>query len=189
MGKKWIALLMAAAMVFSLGMTAFAEEAVEEEEEIVVPPELITQMGYSGAWAVSHGVNPDDIVYYNHITVGNTTNLKGDFFTNMWGNTTSDIDVRLLLHGYNLVRWDGSNGMFTVDPSVVEGIVVTENDAPAVFRRVADHGMGLCVFLSAGDVARSEAGRRCADAEGVPDRQRGLFCGQDECAHRRACDG
>ena len=129
MGKKWIALLMAAAMVFSLGMTAFAEEAVEEEEEIVVPPELITQMGYSGAWAVSHGVNPDDIVYYNHITVGNTTNLKGDFFTNMWGNTTSDIDVRLLLHGYNLVRWDGSNGMFTVDPSVVEGIVVTENDA------------------------------------------------------------
>ena len=29
MGKKWIARLMAAAMVFSLGMTAFAEEAVE----------------------------------------------------------------------------------------------------------------------------------------------------------------
>ena len=49
MGKKWIALLMAAAMVFSLGTTAFAEEAVEEEEEIVIPPELITQMGYSAA--------------------------------------------------------------------------------------------------------------------------------------------
>ena len=130
MVKKWIAMLLAAAMLLSLGLAAFAEEAVEEEEEeIVIPPELIQQMGYSAAYAVAHGVNPDDIVFYDHITVGNTTQLRGDFFTNMWGNTTSDIDVRNLLHGYNLIRWDGSNGMFTVDPSVVDGIVVTENAA------------------------------------------------------------
>lgn len=130
MSKKWIALLLAAAMVFSLGMTAFAEEAVEEEEEeIEIPAELLQQMGYSAAYAVVHGVNPDDIVFYDHLTVGNVTPLGGNFFTNLWGNSTSDIDVRNLLHGYNLIRWDGENSMFTVDPSVVAGITVTENAA------------------------------------------------------------
>ena len=129
MAKKWLAVLLALTMVLSLGLNAFAEEIVEEKEEIVVPPELIAQMGYSAAYAVAHGVNPDDIIFYDHLTVGNTTDLRGDFFTNMWGNATSDIDVRNILHGYNLIRWDGENGMFTVDPSVVEGIVVTENAA------------------------------------------------------------
>ena len=32
MVKKWIALLLAAALMLSLGMAAFAEEAVKEEE-------------------------------------------------------------------------------------------------------------------------------------------------------------
>ena len=131
MKRKWIAMLLAAAMLLSLGLNAFAEEAVEEEEEeeIVVPPELIQQMGYSAAFAVAHGIDPDEIVFYDHMTIGSPTPLGGNFFTNMWGNSTSDIDVRNLLHGYNLIRWDGENGMFTVDPSVVDGIVVTENAA------------------------------------------------------------
>ena len=63
------------------------------------------------------------------LTVGNPTPMRGDFFTDMWGNATSDIDVRDLLHGYNLIRWDGENGMFTVDPSVVSGVVKTQNEA------------------------------------------------------------
>ena len=128
MGKKWLALLLAAVMVFSLGLHAFAEETVEEEkEEIVVPPELIAQVGYSAAYAIAHGVDPNEIIYYDHATVGNPTHLDGNFFTNLWGNATSDIDVRNLLHGYNLIRWDGDNGLFTVDPSVVTGILVQDN--------------------------------------------------------------
>ena len=128
MGKKWLALLLAVVMVFSLGLNAFAEETVEEEkEEIVVPPELIAQVGYSAAYAIAHGVDPNEIIYYDHATVGNPTHLDGNFFTNLWGNATSDIDVRNLLHGYNLIRWDGDNGLFTVDPSVVTGILVQDN--------------------------------------------------------------
>ena len=128
MGRKWLALLLAAVMVFSLGLHAFAEETVEEEkEEIVVPPELIARIGYSAANAVAHGVDENEIVFYDHLTVGSTTAMAGNFFTNLWGNATSDADVRNLLHGYNLIRWDGENGMFTVDPSVVTGILVQDD--------------------------------------------------------------
>lgn len=65
----------------------------------------------------------------DHLTIGATTALSGGFFTEMWGNNTSDIDVRLLLHGYNLMKWDGAMGAYAIDDTVVSGIVVTEDDA------------------------------------------------------------
>ena len=30
----------------------------------------------------------------NSLVVGNPTPMRGEFFTDMWGNATSDIDVR-----------------------------------------------------------------------------------------------
>ncbi len=66
---------------------------------------------------------------YTSLVVGNPTPMRGEFFTDMWGNATSDIDVRDLLHGYNLIHWDGENGMFAVDPSVVSGVAATRNEA------------------------------------------------------------
>ena len=60
---------------------------------------------------------------YDHLAVGNTTRMRGDFFTGMWGNATSDIDVRDLLHGYNLVVWDSELSMFGFNPSVVTEVV------------------------------------------------------------------
>ena len=65
---------------------------------------------------------------YENLTVGNPTPMRGEFFTEMWGNATSDIDVRALLHGYNLVYWNGEQGLFVADPSVVTE-VATEDDA------------------------------------------------------------
>ncbi len=59
------------------------------------------------------------------LVVGNPTPMRGQFFTELWGNSTSDADVRDLLHAYNLIHWDTELGMFTVDPSVVSGMVVT----------------------------------------------------------------
>ena len=66
---------------------------------------------------------------YDELTVGSTTAFDGKFFTEMWGNVSSDIDVRSLIHGYDLVRWDTVEGLFQIDPSVVSGTVVTENEA------------------------------------------------------------
>ena len=64
----------------------------------------------------------------DRLTVGNPTPMRGEFFTSFWGNSTSDLDVRDLLHGYNLVFWDSEEGMFREDPSVVREIVVVENE-------------------------------------------------------------
>ncbi len=76
---------------------------------------------------------------YTHLTVGNTTPFEGNFFTPMWGNITSDLDVRLLIHGYNLIEWNSEAGTFMIDPSVVSGMVVTENAA-------GDHTYTLAIY-------------------------------------------
>ena len=62
------------------------------------------------------------------LNVAVTTPMTGSFFTAQWGNNTSDTDVRALIHGYNLVRWDAAGGMFVTDSTVVSGLAVT--DAP-----------------------------------------------------------
>lgn len=66
---------------------------------------------------------------YNELTVGTVTPFDGKFFTQLWGNVSSDLDVRALIHGYDLVEWRVEDGVFAIDPSVVSGIVVTENAA------------------------------------------------------------
>ncbi len=66
-----------------------------------------------------------DTATYEHITVGSPTQMKGDFFTDMWGNATSDIDMRLLLHGYDLITWDSGESMYRADPSVITGMTQT----------------------------------------------------------------
>jgi len=63
----------------------------------------------------------------NTLVVASTTKMSGNFFTDMWGSNTSDIDVRMLLHGYNLVKWDPEFAAYGVDDSVVDTVVVTQN--------------------------------------------------------------
>ena len=63
------------------------------------------------------------------LTVGNPTPMRGEFFTELWGNATSDNDVRDLLHGYNLTYWDGYQRNFATDPSVVKSLEVSDDPA------------------------------------------------------------
>ena len=63
------------------------------------------------------------------LTVGTATPFDGCFFTEMWGNSATDLDVRTLLHGYDLVEWDAAQGLFRIDPSVVSGVAVTQNSS------------------------------------------------------------
>lgn len=63
-----------------------------------------------------------EIPDYDELVVGSTTALSGSFFTEMWGNNTSDVDVRMLLHGYNLMEWKTALGNYGIDDSVVSGI-------------------------------------------------------------------
>ena len=79
------------------------------------------------------GGAPERIVIdydYEHLVVGNATPFNGSFFTGMWGALTSDLDVQRLIHGYNLVEWrTDRGGAYNIDPTVVSGIVVTQNQA------------------------------------------------------------
>ena len=81
-----------------------------------------------------------------HLTVGNPTPITGIFFTDLWGTGTSDVDVRNLIHGYNLVRWVAHESRFNVDPSVVTGMAVTENE----------EGDRTFILVLAGDLVYSD---------------------------------
>ncbi len=61
---------------------------------------------------------------YDELVVGTTMPLHGAFSFSNFGNAGSDVDVRELIHGYNLVEWDTMEGGFRLNPSVVSGQVV-----------------------------------------------------------------
>ena len=64
----------------------------------------------------------------NRLTVGATTALSGNFFTDMWGSNTADMDVRALIHGCNMVEWKYAEGAFRLNSAVVHE-VSTADDA------------------------------------------------------------
>lgn len=85
---------------------------------------LLTMGGIAQAEAL-----PPEEELYTQLVVGNVTALSGDFFTEMWGNNTADIDVRMLLHGYNLMVWNGELGAYGINEAVVSGLVATDDES------------------------------------------------------------
>ena len=105
--KKWIALLLAGILLLS-GIAA-AEEAPAAEEDL-------------SAW--EDWVNPYPDRDYGELKGGSPTPMDGKFFTGMWGNATSDIDVRSLVHGYRLTTWGEDTGIFRKSNQVVSGRMI-----------------------------------------------------------------
>ena len=151
--KRWIAWLLAGILLFgsaaaegtaATGKTGAAAEATESDE-----PEDLGGSENPGdetggddggemdfddeapagsdldAW--NDWVNPYPDRNYEELVVGNPTPMDGKFFTGMWGNATSDIDVRSLVHGYYLTMWGYDTGLFVHTPNVVSGMVIGED--------------------------------------------------------------
>ena len=78
----------------------------------------------------TQAVSPVTVQYdYDELVVGNTMTMYGAFSLGNWGNATSDVDVRKLIHGYNLVEWNTTDSEFFLDPSVVTvGSIVTADE-------------------------------------------------------------
>ena len=120
--KKIMIYILALLMLFNVApiQAAFAEAPTEETQTLEAPEatdELTEDAGEQLA-----------IEYdYDHLVVASSTPFDGKFFTQMWGNDTTDLDVRMLVHGYNLVEWYSEESVFRIDPSVVSGIIVTDN--------------------------------------------------------------
>ena len=91
---------------------------------------LLTQASFA-ALAEGEPETPaaaEEVEFPDELIVGHPTVTKGDFFTELFGNDTADIDVRALIHGYNLVNWDQNQGTYVMDPSVVKEFVVAVDD-------------------------------------------------------------
>lgn len=59
--------------------------------------------------------------------VASATELGGMFFTSLWGNNTSDIDVRAMIHNYSPVVWSDQTSM-EINTLVVEDVSIGEYD-------------------------------------------------------------
>lgn len=68
--------------------------------------------------ALGNMATAEDTAANSSLIVGSVTKLSGNFFTAIWGNNTSDIDVRQLLHDYQTIAWT-SDGLYTVNNTVV----------------------------------------------------------------------
>ncbi len=112
--RKTIAMLLAMLMLFSLSVSAFAEAELPADE--------------LSAEKAAEETEEEEIVYPDELLVGHPTTTRGDFFTEMFGNDTADIDVRALIHGYNLVNWDQNQGVYVIDPTIVTEVKVVEDD-------------------------------------------------------------
>jgi len=80
------------------------------------------------AWSGELEDETEEKVYPDELLVGHPTITKGDFFTEMFGNDTADIDVRALIHGYNLVNWDQNQGVYIFDETVVTDVNVMDDE-------------------------------------------------------------
>ena len=126
--KKYLSLLLILTLVLTCApISALAESGLGGDGQLETEEEPDISLDDDK----SEGEDPEEdeieIIYPNELLVGHPTVLKGDFFTEMIGNDTADIDVRALIHGYNLVNWDQSQGVYVIDPSVVQNVKVTED--------------------------------------------------------------
>jgi ABC-type transport system substrate-binding protein len=104
--KKWLGIFLACILVLNL-FPALAEGTASPENKE----------------GQDYRVSYDN----NDLTIGNPTQMNGQFFTALWGSHTSDIDVRQLTAGYNLIRWDGNKSIFRFDHTVVSGATIGDD--------------------------------------------------------------
>ena len=118
-----LSLILMTLPVLSLAESADAPEETEEAAAVEAADEELDDGEFAD------GETPlEEVEFPEELKVGHPTITKGDFFTEMFGNDTADIDVRALLHGYNLVNWDQNQGEYVFDPSVVEEVVVGSDE-------------------------------------------------------------
>ena len=70
---------------------------------------------------------------YDRLTVGVTTPFSGNFLDDALGSNISDQDVRNLIHGYNLVHWNETEGKYEINVAIVTGGASSEDEMTYTF--------------------------------------------------------
>lgn len=65
---------------------------------------------------------------YDLLAVGCTTAFNGNFFSSLFGNNGSDIDVRELIHAYSPVEWVNESGTYMPNKTVVSNMSMADDD-------------------------------------------------------------
>ena len=129
--KRIICVLLALMMLCSVPAFAEEDDWVLDDEDTFYMDDKYGEDSFDGFSDDSGDSESEELILtpydYNRITVGNPTPMDGKFFTDMFGNATSDIDVRLLLNDYSLVTWDFEKSIFRLNYSVVSGGAFTNS--------------------------------------------------------------
>ena len=127
--KRLIALLLAGILLLG-AFPALAEEKMTEDADFEAAEQAETEE--TAEPDETEEPTATEVPYpdrnYEELVVGNPTPMDGKFFTGMWGNSTTDIDVRTLVNSYYLTIWSYDTGIFEANPVAVEGAVVVVND-------------------------------------------------------------
>lgn len=60
------------------------------------------------------------------LSVGTLTKMNGYFFTDLWGNNATDLEVQNLIHGLSTIAWV-SESEYIPDPTVVKELLLQDN--------------------------------------------------------------
>lgn len=75
------------------------------------------------------------------LVLGQTTMMNGNFFSDLWGNNSADIDVRTILHEYPLVSWTNA-GNYQVNEIVVRSLETqTQGNGDRVYTITLNPGL------------------------------------------------
>ena len=124
MKKLLHALLLSGILLFTCLSAVFAQNTDTPAGEEALPSEI------PDAAAVPEAEEePVNLIDYSleQLDVAGLTPMIGNFFCSLWGTNSADIDIQMLLHGYNLVHWQGDDGVFLPDDTVISGISGTED--------------------------------------------------------------
>lgn len=84
---------------------------------------VLAEEGSTGTSTTVEGLGYDR----ETLTVSTFTPLTGNFFTDMWGTGTSDGDVKKLLHGYPLTKYDVASRNYISNDDAVSGMQITKD--------------------------------------------------------------
>ena len=123
--KRLLALLLACMMIWTV-CAGIAEET--EETEIPFGEAETDELEDDDGWLDDDDDEERSPRDYGVFNVGNPTPMDGKFFTEMWGNSTTDIDVRSLVNAYHLTVWGYDTGIFRKNNVVVSGINIYDDE-------------------------------------------------------------
>ena len=82
-----------------------------------------------GGTAAENEAEPKEKV---SLTVGITSEMTGHFFTEKWGENTSDVDLRELIHGHNTISWE-QNDNYTINNTVLQELTAWAQGTDKVY--------------------------------------------------------